>query len=78
MGAESSDRVCESEITRCGMTRERLANRRASMTFTLQVGGLSYTCSYSRLPDGRVAEVFLSNHKTNSGADVAARDSAIA
>lgn len=58
--------------------RERLPNRRFSSTFELQVGGLRYTCTASRYPDGRIAELFLSNHKTNSSADTAARDAAIA
>jgi hypothetical protein len=58
--------------------RQRLPNRRASVSFTFQVGGLAYTATYSRFDDGRVAEVFLQNHRTNSGADVNARDSAIA
>lgn len=31
----------------------------------------------SRFADGRIGEVFLNNHKSNSAADVAARDSAI-
>jgi hypothetical protein len=57
--------------------RERVANRRASETFELEVGGLKYTCTLSRYRDGRIAELFLSNHKSNSHADTAARDSAI-
>jgi hypothetical protein len=32
----------------------------------------------SRFPDGRIGEIFLTNHKTNSAADVNARDAAIA
>jgi hypothetical protein len=39
---------------------------------------LSYTCTISRFPDGRIAEIFLSNHKSASHADTAARDAAIA
>jgi hypothetical protein len=38
---------------------------------------MSYTATISRFSDGRIAEVFLSNHKTGSHADVAARDSAV-
>jgi hypothetical protein len=57
--------------------RQRLANRRASETFSLECAGLSYTCTVSRFPNGSVAEVFLSNHKAGSSADTAARDSAI-
>lgn len=57
--------------------RERLPDRRACETFQLVAGGLSYTCSVSRYADGRLAELFLSNHKTNSAADTNARDAAI-
>jgi ribonucleoside-diphosphate reductase alpha chain len=58
--------------------RERLPDRRPSVSFTFEVGGLRYTASFSRYPDGRLGEVFLSNHKSNSAADTNARDSAIA
>jgi ribonucleoside-diphosphate reductase alpha chain len=59
------------------MTRLRLPNRRASVSFELEVAGLRYTCTVSRFADGSIGELFLSNHKSNSAADVAARDSAI-
>jgi hypothetical protein len=59
------------------MSRRRLPNRRASETFELEVGGLRYTCTTSRLADGKILELFLSNHKSNSAADTNARDSAI-
>ena len=58
-------------------TRTRLANRRLAETFVLECGGLRYTCTVGRFPDGRLAEVFLSNHKLNSAADANARDAAI-
>jgi len=58
-------------------TRTRLANRRLAETFVLECGGLRYTCTVGRFPDGRLAEVFLSNHKSNSAADANARDAAI-
>jgi hypothetical protein len=58
--------------------RERLPHRRESITFEFECAGLRYACTFSRYRDGRLGEVFISNHKTNSGADVAARDSAIA
>jgi ribonucleoside-diphosphate reductase alpha chain len=57
--------------------RERLANRRPSETFELEVAGLRYTATIGRFPDGRVGEIFLNNHKSNSAADTNARDSAI-
>ena len=59
-------------------SRKRLANRRASITFSLEVGGLAYVATTSRYPDGALGEIFLSNHKSNSTADVNARDAAIA
>jgi hypothetical protein len=57
--------------------RERLPNRRASETFELEAGGLRYTGTVSRYHDGRIAELFLNNHKSNSTADTSARDAAI-
>ena len=57
--------------------RQRLPDRRAYETFQLEAGGLSYTCTVSRYSDGRIAEIFLSNHKSNSAADTNARDAAI-
>jgi hypothetical protein len=57
--------------------RERLPNRRSSSTFEFQIAGLRYTCTVSCYSDGGIAELFISNHKTNSAADTAARDSAI-
>jgi hypothetical protein len=59
------------------MTRRHLANRRLAETFELTVAGLRYTCSVGRFPDGSIAELFLSNQKSNSAADTSARDSAI-
>jgi hypothetical protein len=57
--------------------RERLPNRRAAESFELKAGGLRFTCSVGRFGDGRLAELFLTNHKTGSHADTAARDAAI-
>ena len=59
------------------MSRERLPNRRRSEVFELELHGLRYTCTFSRFPDGRIGELFLTNHKSNSQADTNARDSAI-
>jgi len=58
--------------------RERLPNRRGSETFDLEVVGLRYTATVSRFPDGRIGELFLNNHKSNSAADTNARDAALA
>jgi ribonucleoside-diphosphate reductase alpha chain len=59
------------------MNRERLPNRRASETFAFQCGGMNYVATISLFDDGRLAEIFLTNHKTGSDADAAARDSAV-
>ena len=56
------------------MTRQCLPNRRLAETFELEVAGLRYTCAVG---NGRLAEVFLSNHKSNSAPDTGARESAI-
>jgi hypothetical protein len=57
--------------------RDRLPNRRLAETFEFDVGGLRYTCTIGRFSDGRIGEAFLNNHKSNSSADTAARESAI-
>jgi hypothetical protein len=57
--------------------RERLPNRRASETAELAAAGIWYTCTLSHYSDGRIAELFLSNHSA-SAADVGARDAGIA
>jgi hypothetical protein len=57
--------------------RKRLPNRRATENFNLEAGGLRYTCTVGWFSDGRLGELFLNNHKSNSSADTAARDSAI-
>jgi hypothetical protein len=58
-------------------TRARLPNRRLAETFELKVGELHYVCTIGRFADGRIGELFLSNHKSNSAADTNARDAAI-
>jgi Family of unknown function (DUF6074) len=50
---------------------------RAELTFELEVADLPYTATIGRFPDGRVGEIFLNNHKSNSAAGTAARHSAI-
>jgi hypothetical protein len=57
--------------------RRRLPNRRLAETFDLEVAGLRYTCTVGRFPDGRLAEVFLTNHRAGSDAGAAASDSAV-
>jgi ribonucleoside-diphosphate reductase alpha chain len=65
------------EIEHGDLARKRLPNRRASETFEITAGGLNYRATVSRFDDGRVAEIFLTNHKVGSHADTAARDSAV-
>ena len=57
--------------------RARLPNRRTAETFSFEINGLGYTCMVGRFANGEIGELFLNNHRSNSGADTAARDSAI-
>jgi hypothetical protein len=57
--------------------RNRLPNRRPAESFELQVEGLRYTATVGRFPDGKIGELFLSNRKSDSSADTAARDCGI-
>jgi hypothetical protein len=57
--------------------RERLDNRRASETFSLEHTGLHYTVTTSRDRQRVIREAFISNHKRGTASDVAARDCGI-
>ena len=57
--------------------RQRLPNRRLSENFTFELHGLRFTATVSRFEDGRLAELFLNNHKVGNQVDTNARDSAI-
>ena len=57
--------------------RERLANRRASLLFDYESMGMPFTASVSHYPDGRIAELFVDNHKAGSSIGTLVRDSAI-
>jgi hypothetical protein len=59
-------------------TRRRLPDRRGSMTFKIEAGGLSFTATVSQFDDGSLGEVFLQNHKADSTAGIMASDAAIA
>src|SRR5262249_22488565 len=59
------------------MPRTRLPSRRPALTFDVEFEGLKFTCTAGKFPDGRVSEIFLQNHKTNSSVDIAARDAGI-
>jgi ribonucleoside-diphosphate reductase alpha chain len=58
--------------------RRRLPDRRGSVTFTLQAGGLEFTATVSRFDDDSIGEIFLRNHKADSTAGIMASDAAIA
>jgi hypothetical protein len=57
--------------------RQRLPNRRPCETLDFSWLGMAFTATISRFPNGDLAEIFLSNHKSGSHADTAARDSAV-
>lgn len=57
--------------------RERLPHRHLCETFTFAHAGMKYTASIARYADGRLAEIFISNHKSGSDTDAAAKDSAV-
>ena len=58
-------------------TRRRLPNRRPTETFEVESQGLKFTASIGRFADGRVAEIFLQNHKAGSSAGINAQDAAV-
>jgi hypothetical protein len=58
--------------------RQRLPDRRSAVTFNFEHFGLRYTCSFGRYANGKLAELFVGNHKSGSGADCNVRDAAIA
>lgn len=60
------------------IARRRLPDRRGSITFTLQAGGLTFTATASQFDDGSIGEIFLQNHKADSTAGIMASDAAIA
>ncbi len=57
--------------------RERLPNRREAETFDLEALGLKFRATIGRFDDGRLAEVFLTNHKAGSMVGLLASDSAV-
>src|SRR5260370_42611610 len=59
------------------MSRERLPNRRSAETFAVEAGGLRYRATIGRYADGRLAEIFLVNHKAGSQAGIMAADAAV-
>ena len=59
------------------MAREHLPNRRASEQIAFACGGFKFVATIIRFPDGRLAEIFLTNGKYGSDSDVSARDAAV-
>jgi hypothetical protein len=57
--------------------RRRLPNRRSSENLSFAIDGLHFTATVSRFADGRISELFLSNHKNGNQLDTFARDAAI-
>jgi hypothetical protein len=58
-------------------TRQRLPDRRANESFTVEVSGLRFTATVSRFADGRIGELFIDNHKAGSAIGTLVRDAAI-
>jgi hypothetical protein len=57
--------------------RERLPSRRRNESFDFEWRNMRFIATTGRFPDGRLAEVFISNGKINTDADTSARDSAV-
>jgi hypothetical protein len=57
--------------------RRRLPDRRRCESFTFTLDGLRFTASIGRYDDGRIGELFLTNHKSGNQSDTNARDAAI-
>jgi ribonucleoside-diphosphate reductase alpha chain len=57
--------------------RARLPNRRLWENFTFEHAGMKYIASIAPYGDGRLGEILISNHKSGSDADAAAKDSAV-
>lgn len=59
------------------MIRERLPTRRASESFIVESFALKFTITISRFGDGRLGEIFATNHRAQSAAGIMASDAAI-
>jgi hypothetical protein len=57
--------------------RQRLPNRRSAETFDVEALGLKFRATVGRHPDGKIGELFLSNHRVNSMAGIMASDAAV-
>ncbi len=59
------------------MTRARLPNRRAGETIGFEFRGSAYSATFSRFPDGRLAELFIDAARQSNDAADDARDAAV-
>jgi hypothetical protein len=57
--------------------REKLPDRRASLSFSFECNGLHYHATVSRFPDGRLGEIWVQNGKIDSAADANVRDASV-
>jgi hypothetical protein len=57
--------------------RKRLADRRHCELVDFESMGLRFTAGIGRYPDGRIAELFLDNHKAGSAIGALVRDAAV-
>jgi hypothetical protein len=60
------------------MNRRRLPQRRRSITFEVVAFDLKFTVTASYFCDGRLGELFITNHRAGSAAGILASDAAIA
>ena len=60
------------------MTRQRLPNRRTGEAVGFKFRGSGYSATFSRFPDGRLAELFIDADKRSNDAADDARDAAVA
>jgi hypothetical protein len=59
-------------------SRQRLPNRRASLSFSFKCGPHRYTATVSYFPGtNELAEIFLGNGRAGSDIDAGAKDSAV-
>ncbi len=59
------------------MIRARLDNRRAGETVSFEFRGAAYSATFSRFPDGRLAELFIDAARQSNDAADDARDAAV-
>src|SRR5262249_14933162 len=59
------------------MPRERLPNRRRHDVIEVEHAGFRLVIGFGRFNDSRLAEVFVSTHKSGTAIDVLLKDSAI-